>query len=102
MTDTHSRGEAGGVTPPVGHEMSDVRVGGVFIFALGLLVTGIIVHLFAWMLFAYFAGREAQRTVRQYPLAASQQDRVPPSPRLQVQPARGSARASSRRGRGAE
>ena len=42
MTDNH---------PSVGHEESDVSVGGIFIFAVGLLVTAVIVHLLVWMLF---------------------------------------------------
>jgi len=69
----------------VGHEESDVNVGGIFVFAIGLLVTAVIVHLLVWMMFAYFAGRETRRAVRQFPLA-SQQPSTPPSPRLQVNP----------------
>ena len=76
MTDNH---------PSVGHEESDVNVGGIFIFAVGLLVTAVIVHLLVWMMFAYFAGRETRRAIRQFPLA-SQQQPMPPSPRLQVNP----------------
>ena len=69
----------------VGYEESDVNVGGIFVFAIGLLVTAVIVHLLVWMMFAYFAGRETRRAVRQFPLA-SQQPSTPPSPRLQVNP----------------
>jgi hypothetical protein len=77
MTETNS--------PNPGHEMTDVSVGGVFIFALGLAVTAVIVSLLVWMLFIYFAGSENRRTIRQYPLAAGQ-ERVPPVPRLQINP----------------
>jgi hypothetical protein len=69
-----------------GHETSDVNLGGVFVFALGLLASGVIISLLILMLFDFFAGREAQSTVRQYPLAAGRQDRVPPGPRLQTNP----------------
>ena len=69
-----------------GHETSDVNLGGVFVFALGLLVSGVIIFALIWMLFGFFAGQEAQRAVRQYPLAAGRQDRLPPGPRLQVNP----------------
>ena len=55
-------------------------------FALGLLGSGVIIFLLIWMLFDFFAGREAQRAVRQYPLAAGRQDRLPPGPRLQTNP----------------
>ena len=69
-----------------GHETSDVNLGGVFVFALGLLVSGVIIFVLIWMLFGFFAGQEAQRAVRQYPLASGRQDRLPPGPRLQVNP----------------
>ena len=69
-----------------GHETSDVNLGGVFVFALGLLVSGAIIFLLVWMLFGFFAGREAQGAVRQYPLAAGREDRLPPGPRLQTNP----------------
>ena len=72
--------------PAVGHEETDVNVGGVFIFAVGLLVTAVIVHLLVWMLFAFFAGQQTRRAIHQFPLAAGQQERTPPSPRLQVNP----------------
>jgi hypothetical protein len=71
---------------PVGHEVTDVNLGGVYIFALGLFVTVLVVAVVAWMLFAYFSGREARRSAPRYPLAAAQQDRLPPAPRLQVNP----------------
>jgi hypothetical protein len=72
--------------PRVAHEMSDVSAGGIFIFALGLMVTILVVHLLLWMMFAFLAREESGRTIRQYPLAATQQNRLPPSPRLQVNP----------------
>jgi hypothetical protein len=86
MTDRHSSDRAPLDTPGVGHEMTDVNIGGVYVFALGLMVTLVIVYMLVWMLFAVFAGRAAVRTVRQYPLAAGQEERVPPAPRLQVNP----------------
>jgi hypothetical protein len=39
-----------------------------------------------WLLFLYFSGREATRVAPEYPLAAGQQTRVPPEPRLQTNP----------------
>ena len=73
-------------SPPAGHETSDVYLGGVFVFALGLLVTLVIVHLLTWMLFAFLAKRETAHSLPQYPLAAGQEERVPPAPRLQANP----------------
>ena len=39
-----------------------------------------------WLLFGYFASRESQLAAREFPLAAEQQNRLPPEPRLQTNP----------------
>jgi hypothetical protein len=70
----------------VHHEGSDVNVRGILIFGLGLFVTAAAIHVLVWLLFLYFAGREAIRGATDYPLAADQQTRVPPEPRLQTNP----------------
>ena len=70
----------------LGHETSDVDIGGIFGFGLGLLVTAVAVHVIAWLLFVSFAAREARRQMPEFPLAAGQENRVPPEPRLQTQP----------------
>jgi hypothetical protein len=70
----------------VHHETSDANVNGVFTFGLGLMVTGIIILFLVWLLFGYFATREAGSGVREFPLAADQQNRLPPEPRLQTTP----------------
>jgi hypothetical protein len=69
-----------------GHEKSDVNVRGVLGFAAGLLVTAVLIQFMVWLLFVYFSGREAARVVPEYPLAAGEQTRVPPEPRLQTNP----------------
>jgi len=76
----------GPAAPPVHHETSDANVSGVLAFGLGLSLAGIIVLFLAWLLFGYFAGREAGSGVREFPLAAEQQNRLPPEPRLQTNP----------------
>jgi hypothetical protein len=87
MTATHSSDRApAGEEAAIGYETSDVNVGGVFIFALGLFITVLVVHLALWMLFAFFAESATSHAVRQYPLAVGHQDRLPPYPRLQVNP----------------
>jgi hypothetical protein len=71
----------------VQHEESDVNIRAIFGFGLGLLVVGILVHVAVLMLFRYFSsGQEAANSVRQYPLAAGQENRLPPEPRLQTNP----------------
>ena len=85
--DMHSHHDGTRVaTPGPGHETSDVYLGGVFVFALGLLVTLVIVYLLTWMLFAVLAKRETAHSLPQYPLAAGREDRLPPEPRLQTNP----------------
>jgi hypothetical protein len=72
--------------PAARHEESDVNVRGVLGFAAGLLVTAVLIQFMVWLLFVYFSGREATRVVPEYPLAAGEQTRVPPEPRLQTNP----------------
>jgi hypothetical protein len=67
------------------HEETDVNVRAILGFGLGLLAVAVVIHLFVWMLFAYFSSRVGDRT-RQYPLAAGQETRLPPEPRLQANP----------------
>ena len=70
----------------VGHEESDVNVRGVLGFGAGLFVAAVLIHVMVWLLFLYFSGREAARVPSEYPLAAGQETRVPPEPRLQTHP----------------
>jgi hypothetical protein len=68
------------------HEESDVNIRGIFAFALGLAIAGLFVSFVVWVLFTYLASREARKVTREYPLAAQQQNRLPPEPRLQTNP----------------
>ena len=70
----------------VRHEESDVNVRGVLGFGAGLFATAVLIHFMVWLLFLYFSGREAARVPSQYPLAAGQETRLPPEPRLQTHP----------------
>ncbi len=70
----------------VHHETSDVNITGIIGFGVGLLVTAAIVHLLVFVLFRYFESREGARVPAEYPLARSQEGRVPPEPRLQTNP----------------
>jgi hypothetical protein len=70
-----------------GHEASDVNVRGVFAAALGLLVVALIVYGVVWGFFGYLsAAADRESATRLYPLAAGQEDRLPPEPRLQTNP----------------
>lgn len=75
------------VNETVHHEESDVNIRAIFGFGIGLFAVGAIVHVAVFLLFHYFSrGQEAANSVRQYPLAAGQENRLPPEPRLQVNP----------------
>ena len=70
----------------VHYETSDVSIAGIFRFGAGLLAVAVIVHLLIFALFRHFESRESARVPAEYPLARSQEGRVPPEPRLQTDP----------------
>ena len=72
--------------PAVHHEDSDVNTGAIFKIATSLIILAAAIHVLVWFVFAYFNGREATNLRAQYPLAAGQELRLPPAPRLQVTP----------------
>jgi len=71
--------------PQVSHERSDVNIRAIFGFGAALLLLAVVVHLAVWLLFVYLS-KEVTSTAREYPLAAGQEDRLPPEPRLQTNP----------------
>jgi hypothetical protein len=73
-------------SPGIHHETSDANVKAVFAFGLGLMIAGAIILFLVWLLFGYFSSREARSETREFPLAAEQQNRLPPEPRLQTNP----------------
>jgi hypothetical protein len=73
--------------PEVRHEESDVNIRGILMFAAGLIVVAFVVHVAMWGLYRFFDARENHRQgVAEYPLAAQQEQRLPPEPRLQTNP----------------
>jgi hypothetical protein len=72
---------------PSHHEESDVDIRGILIFAAGLVAVAIVIGFIVWGLFAYFNAREdTAGGAPAFPLAVSQEHRVPPEPRLQTNP----------------
>jgi hypothetical protein len=87
MAEMHLPHAAGSTdNPEVQHESSDVNIRAIFGFAIGLIVTAIIIHLLVWMLFQYFTAREGRVVAPEFPLAVTQDALVPPEPRLQTNP----------------
>ena len=73
----------------VTHETSDVHVGNIFKFVIGLLVLTITTHIGLWGMFKIFnstAARQEAETPRS-PMALRDKERLPPEPRLQSAPA---------------
>ena len=72
--------------PTVHHETTDVDIRAIFVFGAALVVSAVIISFVVWLLFKYFQAREARRVTPEYPLAATQEPRQPPEPRLQTNP----------------
>jgi hypothetical protein len=72
--------------PQVDHEESDVNVGAIFRYGIGLAVIALVVHVFLWWLQSFYTTRTERAQTVTYPMAAGQQDRMPPGPRLQDNP----------------
>jgi hypothetical protein len=68
----------------VTHEASDVYIGGIARFVAGLSVLTIAVFILMWGLFRMFEMRTKEPTPS--PMAFSDQERLPPEPRLQGAP----------------
>jgi hypothetical protein len=69
----------------VTHETSDINVRGVLTFVVVLTIATIAVVLGMWLLFGYFSQEQAKGPAPG-PMALSQEERLPPEPRLQAAP----------------
>jgi hypothetical protein len=70
----------------VRHEKSDVNVRAILTVGAGLAgVTAVMAGL-VWLLVLFLAGTSADTAPREFPLAASYEQRLPPEPRLQTNP----------------
>jgi len=72
--------------PEVHHEHSDVNITAIFGFGASLFVVAVIIHLMVYVLFRFFDAREGRPVTPEYPLAIAQENRLPPEPRLQINP----------------
>ena len=72
--------------PAVVHEESDVNVRAILGSGLALVVVAVIIHVFLWWLQGLSQSQAGRAQVQTYPLAAGQQDQLPPGPRLQEHP----------------
>jgi len=72
--------------PETHHEESDVNIRGIFGFAIALTIVALVMHVIVWLLFRYYAAREAAPVATEYPLGVERQNDMPPMPRLQTNP----------------
>src|SRR5438874_11913158 len=66
------------------HEVSDVQVGGIVKFVVGLFVMTVAVFFLTWGMFRMFEARSPEPP--RSPMALSGEERLPPEPRLQAAP----------------
>ncbi len=79
----HAHGDGHG---SVHHEASDVDARAIFGYGAGLFAVLAVVALAVWLLFLDLERRADRAEPRVSPLAAEQDTRLPPEPRLQVNP----------------
>lgn len=70
----------------VTHEASDVNIGGILKFVVGLTIFGIIVSVLMWGTFRFLNSQEDQKEPKPGPMAMNKDERLPPEPRLQAAP----------------
>ncbi len=87
MDDKYEVQDVSGVdNPEVGHEKRDINVRIVVGFAAALVIAGIVIHVFLWLLFDFYGHLETPGYPREFPLVQTSEVRLPPSPRLQDKP----------------
>ena len=68
------------------HEESDVNVAAILRYGLGLFAVAVVVHIFLWWLLGAYERKNERAQTQVFPMAAGQQDRLPPAPRFQENP----------------
>jgi hypothetical protein len=70
--------------PDVTHEASDVNISGVLKFVMGLTVLGAVVFVLMWGMFRLLNAQETEKEPPAGPMAMTEEERLPPPPRLQA------------------
>jgi hypothetical protein len=72
--------------PDVSHEASDVNVGSIIKFVIGLFVLTVITFVLMKLLFKVLEDRAGRADPPPRPMALTEKERLPPEPRLQAAP----------------
>jgi len=70
----------------VRHETSDVNVRAILAVGAGLAGSSIAIGAVIWLLLVFLTAQSAQTGPREFPLAVTHEQRLPPEPRLQTNP----------------
>ena len=70
--------------PDVTHEASDVNISGILKFVMGLTVLGAVVFVLMWGMFRLLNAQETEKEPPAGPMAMTEEERLPPEPRLQA------------------
>ena len=70
--------------PDVTHEASDVNISGILKFVMGLTVLGAVVFMLMWGMFRFLNAQETEKEPPEGPMAMTEEERLPPEPRLQA------------------
>jgi hypothetical protein len=68
----------------VTHEASDVNIAGIAKFVMGLTMLGVFVFVLMWAMFRFLYAQETEKEPPPGPMAMTEQERLPPEPRLQA------------------
>lgn len=68
----------------VTHEASDVDISSILKFVMGLTVLGVVVFVLMWGMFRFLSAQEAEKEPPPGPMAMTEEERLPPPPRLQA------------------
>lgn len=72
--------------PDVSHEASDVDVGTIAKFVGGLFILTVITFALMWLLYNVLEDRASEADPPRRPMAMTEEERLPPEPRLQAAP----------------
>ena len=70
--------------PDVRHEADDVNISGILKFVMGLTVLGVVVFVLMWGMFRLLNAQETEKEPPPGPMAMTEEERLPPPPRLQA------------------